>query len=61
MENSKFKSIVKLFDGKLSDTSGYVLEQAKVSQIVKEWEIQTTSTFTTWKVDKSFGETGEIL
>ena len=50
-----------LFDKKISNTFGYVLQHNKVDEIVKEWEIRTKSSFTPWMAEKNFGNIGVFL
>ena len=50
-----------LFDKKISNTFGYVLQYHKVEEIVKEWEIRTKSSFTPWMAEKNFGNIGVFL
>ena len=52
------QSVTKLFDGIVSESSGYVKSKEAITRIIREWEIATTSSFTTWKVEKNFGEKG---
>jgi hypothetical protein len=47
------------FHVQISNTFGYVLQENAIADIVRDWEIQTMSSFSSWKKDKNFGKIGK--
>ena len=59
MENLQY-STVRLLDHKTSATSGFVKNSEQIKEIIKEWQIETTTSFVSWQTEKHFGEAGKL-
>ena len=50
-----------LFDKQTSSSRGYVTEAYEIEEIVREWELQTKSSFTLFTAPKHFGQLGKSI
>ena len=50
-----------LFDKQTSSSRGYVTLAYKIEEIVREWELQTKSSFTLFTAPKHFGQLGKSI
>ena len=50
-----------LFDKQTSSSRGYVTEAYKIEEIMREWELQTKSSFTLFTAPKHFGQLGKSI
>ena len=55
MANLKAKG----FHVQISNTFGYVLQEDAVADVIRDWEMQTMTSFSNWKKSKNFGQIGK--
>ena len=60
-ESIDFKSITTLFDVQLSDQSGLVREVQAAEDLLRQYELLTTTNFACIKQNQGFGSTGKVF
>ena len=60
-ESIDLQSITSLFDVQLSDRSGLVREVQTAEELLRRYELLTTTNFASIKQNKGFGNTGKVF